>query len=110
MISAAENAFFDTIANFDEFGKTTVMVPFVWEVDGITGTTLKAINEYWTSRQRQANSLHEISYRACFKPQLPEFFIQRLTTGGDAVYDPFMGRGTTPLEALLMAYLLLYLI
>ena len=26
--------------------------------------------ELWTSRQRQANSIHEISYRACFKPQL----------------------------------------
>ena len=102
MIPATENAFFDEIARFDAFGKTTVMVPFEWEVDGRKGTTLKAINEYWTSRQRQANSLHEISYRACFKPQLPEFFIQRLTTEGDAVYDPFMGRGTTPLEALLM--------
>ncbi len=27
--------------------------------------------EFWTSRQRQAHSLHELSYRACFKPQLP---------------------------------------
>jgi hypothetical protein len=79
MISAEKNAFIDEIASFDAFGKTTVMVPFEWEVDGRKGTTLKAINEYWTSGQRQANSLHEISYRACFKPQLPEFFIQRLT-------------------------------
>lgn len=102
MISAGKNAFLDEIANFNAFGKTTVMVPFEWEVDGRKGTTLKAINEYWTSGQRQANSLHEISYRACFKPQLPEFFIQRLTSEGDAVYDPFMGRGTTPLEARLM--------
>lgn len=59
-------------------------------------------NEFWTARQRQANRLHEISYRACFKPQLPEFFISRLTSVGDAVYDPFMGRGTTPLQAALM--------
>ncbi len=56
-------------------------------------------NEFWTSRQRAANSLHEISYRACFKPQLPRFFIERLTGPGDTVYDPFMGRGTTLLEA-----------
>ncbi len=56
-------------------------------------------NEFWPSRQRQAHSLHEISYRACFKPQLPRFFIDRLTEPGDVVYDPFMGRGTTPLEA-----------
>ncbi len=26
--------------------------------------------EFWTSQPRQANALHEISYRACFKPQL----------------------------------------
>lgn len=57
------------------------------------------INEFWTSKQRAANRLHEISYRACFKPQLPRFFIERLTNPGDVVYDPFMGRGTTPLEA-----------
>jgi DNA methylase len=59
-------------------------------------------NEFWTARQRQAHRLHEISYRACFKPQLPAFFIERLTAPGDRVYDPFMGRGTTPLQAALM--------
>src|SRR4051794_1805062 len=52
-------------------------------------------NEFWTAKQRAGNSLHEISYRACFKPQLPRFFIERLTKPGDRVYDPFMGRGTT---------------
>ena len=57
--------------------------------------------EFWTSRQRQASSLHEISYRACFKPQLPRFFIDRLTEPGDVVYDPFMGRGTTVIEAVM---------
>ena len=59
------------------------------------------INEFWTSRQREGNSLHEVSYRACFKPQLPRFFIDRFTRPGDVVYDPFMGRGTTVLEAAL---------
>lgn len=58
-------------------------------------------NEFWTARQRQGHSIHEVSYRACFKPQLPDFFIQRLTTKGDTVYDPFMGRGTTPVQAAL---------
>ncbi len=60
------------------------------------------VNEFWTAKQRQASSLHEISYRACFKPQLPRFFIERLTQPGDVVYDPFMGRGTTVLEAALL--------
>ena len=48
-------------------------------------------NEFWTSKQRAANSLHEISYRACFKPQLVDFFVERLTDPGDLVYDPFYG-------------------
>lgn len=60
------------------------------------------VNEFWTAQQRRGHSLHEISYRACFKPQLPRFFIERLTTEGDIVYDPFMGRGTTLLEAALL--------
>ena len=58
--------------------------------------------EFWTSKQRQASSLHEISYRACFKPQLPRFFVDRLTQLGETVYDPFMGRGTTAIEAALL--------
>ena len=63
-------------------------------VDTFTG-------EFWTSAQRKAHSLHEVSYRACFKPQLPAFFIDRLSAPGDCVYDPFLGRGTTLLEAAL---------
>ena len=62
----------------------------------------KYINEFWTSRQRQASSIHEISYRACFKPQLPRFFISLLTRQDDVVYDPFNGRGTTAVEAALL--------
>jgi len=62
-------------------------------------TLPKYTNEFWTSRQRQAASIHEISYRACFKPQLPRFFIDLLTRKGDIVYDPFCGRGTTIIEA-----------
>jgi hypothetical protein len=61
------------------------------------------VNEFWTSGQRQAHSIHEISYRACFKPQLPQFFIERLTGPGDTVYDPFSGRGTTAVQTALMA-------
>jgi len=57
--------------------------------------------EFWTAKQRQATPIHEVSYRACFKPQLPAYFISRLTAPGDAVYDPFSGRGTTAIEAAL---------
>jgi len=58
--------------------------------------------EFWTARQRQAANLHEVSYRACYKPQLPRHFIERLSGPGDLVYDPFAGRGTTAVEAALL--------
>jgi hypothetical protein len=75
------------------------------EVASDAGTCVRVntfTNEFWTAKQRAAHSLHEISYRACFKPQLPRFFIERLTRPGDIVYDPFMGRGTTLVESALM--------
>ncbi len=67
------------------------------EIEGLK--VRRFTNEFWTSRQRQASSIHEVSYRACFKPQLPAFFIDLLTEKGDVVYDPFSGRGTTVIEA-----------
>jgi hypothetical protein len=85
---------------FTENGKRSTTV--VEEVS-IAGRRIpKFTNEFWTSKQRQAHSLHEVSYRACFKPQLPRFFIERLTAENDIVYDPFSGRGTTMLEAALL--------
>ncbi len=86
--------FIEELHNFEFNGNK----PTIFESDIIP----YYIGEFWTSKQRQGNPLHEISYRACFKPQLPEFFISRLTSVGDVVYDPFMGRGTTPLQAALM--------
>ena len=58
--------------------------------------------ELWTAKQRQMCSLHEISYRACFKAELPEFFISRFSKENEIVYDPFAGRGTTAIQASLM--------
>jgi len=62
----------------------------------------KFINEFWTSKQRQGNPIHEVSYRACFKAELPRFFIKLFTKENDVVYDPFAGRGTTIIEAALL--------
>lgn len=61
----------------------------------------RVTGEFWTAKQRQSNSLHEIAYRACFKAQLPSLFINKLTKKNDTVYDPFSGRGTTVVEAAL---------
>lgn len=60
--------------------------------------------EFWTSAQRQAANLHEVSYRACFKPQLPAYFLERFSKPGDLIYDPFSGRGTTAIEAALTGH------
>lgn len=88
---------------FRTFGKATLTsYTKVVLSHGLTVQVPSFTNEFWTSGQRAAHSLHEISYRACFKPQLPRFFVQRLTQPGSMVYDPFMGRGTTLLEAALL--------
>lgn len=92
--AASAETFIDDLRAFDDFGQRTVTET----VEGIP----YLINEFWTAGQRQAHSIHEVSYRACFKAQLPEFFINRLTKPGDVVFDPFMGRGTTPVQAALM--------
>ncbi len=67
------------------------------EAEGISVPRYTA--EFWTSRQRAASSLHEVSYRACFKPALVKFFIDHLSQAEEVVYDPFGGRGTTAIEA-----------
>ena len=97
--SSGVRALEQELAEFNEFGKRTKR-EFL-SVDDF-GRVPVFINEFWTAKQRQASSLHEVSYRACFKPQLPRFFIERLTNPGDVVYDPFMGRGTTLVEAALL--------
>ncbi|MCH8166845.1 MAG: site-specific DNA-methyltransferase [Proteobacteria bacterium] len=86
--------FIEFVERFDGFGAKTE----VFEEDGLS----YYVNEFWTSRQRQAGRIHEISYRACFKAQLPGFFIAGLSAAGDTVHDPFMGRGTTPIQAAVM--------
>jgi hypothetical protein len=88
---------------FKEFGKATQVIETAATSFGTEILVPTYVNEFWTSKQRAASSLHEVSYRACFKPQLPRFFIQRLTEPGELVYDPFMGRGTTLMEAGLLA-------
>src|ERR1044071_2009525 len=93
----------DQLVSFRDFGKDTQRIETrAWAFSGEAITVPTYVNEFWTARQRAANALHEISYRACCKPQLPRFFIERLTDPGEIVYDPFMGRGTTVIEAALL--------
>ena len=100
--AAAGPAFGAAVARFTWQGRPTERSRTAAECDGRTLQVDTFTNELWTSRQRAGNGLHEISYRACFKPQLVDFFVERLTRPGDLVYDPFMGRGTTVIEAALL--------
>ena len=86
------------LLDFDMFGKRTETFAKSFDDQKI----FYFVNEFWTAKQRAAHRLHEVSYRACFKPQLPRFFIERLTKSGYLVYDPFMGRGTTLIEAAIL--------
>lgn len=90
------------LAAFAGGERATLVAETACEHGGRTRRVPTYVNEFWTARQRAASSLHEVSYRACFKPQLPRFFVERLTRPGERVHDPFMGRGTTPLEAALL--------
>lgn len=93
----------EQLASFREFGTATRRLETKAQIFGGGCVAVPTyVNEFWTAKQRAASSLHEVSYRACFKPQLPRFFIQRLTEPGELVYDPFMGRGTTIVEAALL--------
>ena len=93
-IPKGERPYLDRLLDEVRYRLTTVE-----DIDVAGQSIPRFVGEFWTSQQRQALSLHEVSYRACFKPQLPRFFIEYLTNEGDTVYDPFSGRGTTTLEA-----------
>ncbi len=78
------------------------------------------ITELWSNKQRQMSSIHyTVSYRGSFKPELPEYFINNyidLPSKKEIseflqksaidkipiVFDPFVGRGTTAIQANLM--------
>ena len=90
----------EELRGFRDFGSTSAVGST--EPTGGGAPVPTYANEFWTAKQRAAHSLHEVSYRACFKPQLPRFFIERLTAPGARVHDPFLGRGTTVVEAALL--------
>jgi DNA modification methylase len=49
---------------------------------------------------RDGDSWHSMcSYLGAFPPPLADYFIRYFTKRGEIVFDPFAGRGTTPLQA-----------
>ena len=53
-------------------------------------------------KNHKTDKQKEFQYLASFPPSLPATFINMFTDEGDTVLDPFCGKGTTPLQALVM--------
>jgi hypothetical protein len=70
------------------------------EPDSIDGGTTTAGPLWHTASVRWGHSMHTMcSYHGMFPAKMAHYFIQRYTTPGDLVIDPFSGRGTVPLQA-----------
>src|SRR5581483_11445347 len=87
--------------SFPAYSRAPPDLPFV--NTALSPPNLELLPRRWRRAPRRwGHSLHSIcSYFAMFPPQLPNVFIRWLTEPGDVVYDPFSGRGTVPLEAVL---------
>ncbi len=66
--------------------------------------SLDAIPMNWrVVPRRWGHPLHSMcSYFAMFPPQLAHYLIAWLTSQGETIYDPFSGRGTSALEAIML--------
>ena len=70
------------------------------ERGSIDGGTTSAGNLWHAISPRWGHSMHTMcSYHGMFPAKVAHHFIQRYSTPGDVVLDPFSGRGTTPLQA-----------
>ena len=59
------------------------------------------VNAFWTARQRQAHSDPRGQLSRLLQAAAAGLLHRSAVAAGDVVHDPFMGRGTTPVEAAL---------
>ncbi|MBI2945400.1 MAG: DNA methyltransferase [Candidatus Wallbacteria bacterium] len=53
----------------------------------------------WIIPERDSTGVHRGDYHGNFVPQIPHQVMMRYTKKGEAVFDPFLGSGTTLIEA-----------
>ena len=53
----------------------------------------------WILDSRDSSGAHQADYHGNFIPQIPHQLMRRFTKPGDIVLDPFIGSGTTAIEA-----------
>jgi DNA modification methylase len=76
----------------------------VSEIDEATGDNWGdfqdiSTNSLWIIESRSREGMHDGKYHGNFVPQIPYQAIRRFTKPGDIVLDPFVGSGTTLIEA-----------
>ena len=53
----------------------------------------------WVLDARDSSGAHQADYHGNFIPQIPNQLLRRFTKAGETVLDPFVGSGTTAIEA-----------
>lgn len=53
----------------------------------------------WVLDSRDSSGAHRADYHGNFIPQIPNQLLRRFTKRGDIILDPFLGSGTTAIEA-----------
>lgn len=70
------------------------------QADSLDGGTTSHGPLWHAVGPRWGHSMHSMcSYQGMFPPRLAHYFIQKYSSVGDLVVDPFSGRGTTTLQA-----------
>src|SRR5947209_17813809 len=69
-----------------------------WEPTGFHPETTTV----WSFPDRGAWATHDGAYRGNWSPYVPRNLLLRYTAPGDRVLDPFVGGGTTAVEAALL--------
>lgn len=96
--SKSPTSILSAVAGANEYGPPPIQSHLRLDNDKVPVFT----GSFFTSKQRDAHSIHEFPYRASFKAAVPRLFIDLLTEPGDVVADPFLGRGTTAIESGIM--------
>jgi len=91
-------SFHQNLKGFSESGKKTKVG--LTRLNGVDTPVYE--NHFWISEGAKAHSLHHFEEGNSSGPSFSSFMIKGLSAPADSVYDPFMGRGTTLVEALLL--------
>ena len=86
--------YYEVLQEFKDYKKPLIDTP--------TKEKKYKISDLPWKKDRKRHSLHSLCSRICsFPPALVRYFILNYSEEGDVIFDPFCGKGTLPLEALL---------